>query len=436
MSDTSALSEHLERLGWTAERLAREVNRTCGPDTITLKTPYGWLKGSRPRGQLPGVVAAILSRHLGEQISARSLWPQLASEETAQQGSRHAAALVADICSNSSASRPVLIAGDTLIGSAVDWLTADEEEPQGQDVGKQVVSPEAVQVLRDRIGQLRRLDDSQGGPLVLEWVIQDLRWAAMLVQNGSYDAPTGVSLHGILAELAQLAGWLASDQGRSGLGQRFFLAGLHAAHTGGDSALGANIVSCLSYQAMWAGNQQEALRLIRLARKGAGNRQPGRIRALLATRQARAHALLQDDTACAKALDEAAAAYDARSGSDDPSWAYWVTSAVLAADAGRAWLELSRPDRAAENLVRGLQLFGETQPRNRMLHNASLAEARLASGDLDGAVVAAHDALTLAEQLTSGRAYVRLQAMQSGFARIDSPLSREVVGRTRGALEQ
>ncbi|WP_225447278.1 hypothetical protein [Streptacidiphilus sp. PB12-B1b] len=393
-------------------------------------------------------MAVILSTELGEHVTAHSLWPQLAREETTQaqhsaidlpwnqQGSRQAAALVADVCSSVSAVRPPLISADALVGSAVDWLTADTSGTSGQHAGKQFVSPEVVEVLRDRIAQLRRLDDSQGGPLILSWVIQDLRWAAMLVQNGSYDASTGLSLHGILAELAQLAGWLASDQGQAGLGQRLLLIGLHAAHTAGDAALGANIVSCLSYQAMWAGNQQGALRLVRLARKGAGKLQRGRVPALLATRQARAHALLRDDTACAKALDEAAAAYDGGAGSEDPSWAYWVTGAVLAADAGRAWLELNRPDLAAENLMRGLELFGEAQPRNRMLHNASLAEARLALGDLDGAVLAAHDALNLAEQLISGRAYVRLRVMQAGFAAIDSPLSREVVGRTKGALEQ
>jgi hypothetical protein len=446
MNEPSPLGDYLDRLEWSAERLVREINRISGPGTTTAKAPYGWIKGSCPRGRLPETVASILSGQLGEHITAQMLWPKRARETLVHlphldldlpwtpRGAWQAAGLLSGHLTGPSPVRPPVLPGPSLVGPALDWLTADDEEPSSQQVGRQIVGPEAVQVLRDRIGQLRRLDDAQGGPLVLEWVTQDLRWAASLVHNGSYDPATGIELHGVVAELAQLAGWLACDQGRAGIGQRYLLAGLHFAHTAHDAILGANIVSCLSYQAMWSGEYQDALRLIRAARKGAGGPRTGRVHALLATRQARAHAQLRDDAACAKALDEASSAYAEGGETPDPSWAYWVSDAVLAADAGRAWLELERPERAEPNLVRGLQLFGDAQPRNRMLHHASLAEARLALGDVDGAADAAHGALNLGEQLVSGRAHVRLRTLASGFARVDSPLARGVVDRAKDAL--
>jgi len=446
MNEPSPLGEYLERLEWSAERLAREINRISGPGTTTAKAPYAWIKGACPRGRLPETVASILSGQLGEHITAEMLWPkrvrgtlvQLPHLELdlawTQRGAWQAAGLLSEHLTAPPPFRPPVLPGSSLVGSALDWLTADDDEPRSQQAGRQIVGPEAIHVLRDRTGQLRRLDDTQGGPLVLEWVTQDLRWAAALVRNGSYDPETGIELHGVVAELAQLAGWLACDQGHAGLGQRYFLAGLHFAHAARDSALGANIVSCLSYQATWSGEHQDALRLIRAARKGAGGPRTGRVHALLATRQARAHAQLRDAAACAKALDEAASAYAEGGGAPDPSWAYWVSEAVLAADAGRAWLELERPDRAEPELVRGLQLFGDAQPRNRMLHHASLAEARLALGDLDGAADAAHGALNLGEQLVSGRAHARLRTLLAGFVRIDSLLARGVVERAKAAL--
>jgi hypothetical protein len=107
---------------------------------------------------------------------------------------------------------------------------------------------------------------------------------------------------------------------------------------------------------------------------------------------------------------------------------------VLAADAGRAWLELGRPDRAESNLLRGLELFGDAQPRNRLLHTMSLAEARLSSGELDGAAEAAGSALDLSNYLDSGRARRRLSNLRGGFSQRESVVARAVCDRIDSVL--
>lgn len=78
--------------------------------------------------------------------------------------------------------------------------------------------------------------------------------------------------------------------------------------------------------------------------------------------------MLGDAAACERALAEAVVSSEARDDAPDPSWSYWITPAVLAADAGRAWLDLGYPDRAEVCLLRGLHLFGDNQPRNRLSH--------------------------------------------------------------------
>ncbi|MFE9422248.1 hypothetical protein ACFYNO_04695 [Kitasatospora sp. NPDC006697] len=117
-----------------------------------------------------------------------------------------------------------------------------------------------------------------------------------------------------------------------------------------------------------------------------------------------------------------------------PAWAYWVTPAVLAADAGRAWLELGRPGLAERHLLRGLFLFGEEQPRNRLLHTLSLAEARLRQRDLDSAAEATRQALDLRSYLDSGRAKQRMTSLRDEFERSDSPLARDVVAQINATL--
>jgi len=285
-----------------------------------------------------------------------------------------------------------------------------------------------------RVGDLRRMDDTRGGTVVLDWAGHDLQWACELVRRGAYDHDNGVRLHSILAELAQLAGWLALDAGRHGEAHRYWILGLHAAQTADDRQIGANIVSCLSYQAVWTNRGQDALSLIKVARRAVRGVASGALQALLATRQARAHAVLHDRYGCDQALEAAAAHILTADPDDDPPWSYWVTPAVLAGDAGRAWLDLGDPQRAEASLVKGLNLFGDAQPRNRMLHHSSLAEARLARGELPGAAEAAHAALNLASTMRSRRGLDRLLSLQATFSQERAVVAGEVADRIRSVM--
>lgn len=70
-----------------------------------------------------------------------------------------------------------------------------------------------------------------------------------------------------------------------------------------------------------------------------------------------------------------------------------------------------------------------SQPRNLLLHSASLAEARLARCELDGAAEATADALALTGNVTSQRAHTRLMSLRRRFLRYDSAVAREIVQR-------
>jgi hypothetical protein len=441
MSETSLLAACLARLGWSPERLASEINRVCGRGTISSKAPYGWLKGSCPRGRLGIVVARILSERLGERISPEQLWPGRQFNEPGmaaadhglkgawtQEAMRECSAVIArkDPPTDLLVIQP--LTGTELTAVAVDWLSSPCERLAPQREG-QIVSPEMIEALQVRVAQLRRMDDSQGGRAVLDWAVHDLKWVAELVQRGSYEARTGKALHIVVAELAQLAGWLACDNGRYAQAQRYWVLGLRAAHVAGDYAIGANIVSCLSYQATFSGRGREAMNVIKLARSGVRDMPAGTVHALLISRQARAHAALGEAKECERALAIAAEYGQLGAPDVDPPWSYWVTPAVLTADAGRAWLDLGHADRAEEHLVHGLELFGDAQPRNRMLHHASLSEARLARGDVEGAASSAHAAMDLLSQTNSIRGRSRLRSLARTFADRSTLIANEIVDR-------
>ncbi|MFF4159212.1 hypothetical protein [Streptomyces sp. NPDC001678] len=424
MNETSALPAALARLAWSPERLAREVNKRSGPGTISSKAPYNWLKGARPRRQLPQLVAEILTDHLGETVTVEELWPEQPTASKSPPGAY--GPRTGPAAAPPTAPDPV--------SATVDWLVAREAEPPVRLSGDEVPAA-AVQMLAARLQQLRGLDDSANTRLVMEWALQDLRWVRKLTEEYAYDAPTGVLLHQIAAELGQLAGWLAADMGQEELGTSCFLAALSAARTARDRSLAAYIISCMSYRAAWDRRGDEALRLIRVARMGSAREGGGLDQALLASREARAHAALGDVKGGQRALEEAAGLAEG-AGLPDAPWAYWLSPGVMVADAGRAWLEMGHPERAERHLTRGIELLGDDQPRDRLLHWTSLAQARLARREVDGAAAAAGEALVLADRVTSLRADVRLSCLRRRFVRYDSKVARQTVQWTDEMLRR
>ncbi|WP_433247764.1 hypothetical protein ACQPYK_47605 [Streptosporangium sp. CA-135522] len=75
MCATTQLQGFLDRLGWSPERLAREINHIRGNEGVSPKAPYHWLRGAYPRRDIPHAVAEVLSERLGEPIDVGMIWP-------------------------------------------------------------------------------------------------------------------------------------------------------------------------------------------------------------------------------------------------------------------------------------------------------------------------------------------------------------------------
>jgi hypothetical protein len=299
-----------------------------------------------------------------------------------------------------------------VLAAADDWRRWTQSVSPGSSPPAGV-GDAAAAVITDRVRQLRLLDDVSAGLQILDWALHDLDWARAVLSRHSAvgDAAVRRDLSRAIGELAQLGGWVASDAGRHGQAERLWMLGLGAAREGGDVRLGATIVSCLSYQALWLGEPDRALDLVEVARQGAASWPGGAFQALLATRQARAHAGVDDAGRCERALAQAGEWIAQAGHEEDPDWVYWVTPAVLAADAGRAWLELGRARRAADGLAEGLRLFGEAQPRNRALHLTSLATAHLHDHEPQPAIEAIDAAIDLMPVSDSRRVRQRLSGL-------------------------
>ncbi|WP_255375446.1 hypothetical protein [Saccharomonospora sp. CUA-673] len=76
--------------------------------------------------------------------------------------------------------------------------------------------------------ELRHLDDFVGGGDLSPLVLRELSEAQQVVRTGSYSERIGRRLLVVVGELAQLAGWVASDAGQYTEAQRVYLDGVSA----------------------------------------------------------------------------------------------------------------------------------------------------------------------------------------------------------------
>lgn len=310
----------------------------------------------------------------------------------------------------------LLASGLTVTAVAHRWLV---EEPGrlAAAAGGDRITPELAGRLPAMIGELRRMDDAHDPAVVRTLVSHELSWLTGMLDNGSYTESTGRLLHLALAEITQVAGYLAYDLGDQVGAQRAYITALRAAHTAGDQPLGAHILKCMAEQAAENGRPGEALTLIDSALAGTRGTPAGGQPALLWSWRARALAALGDQRGCRTAIDTARDAVDRRTASADPSWLYWLTPADITTKGGEAFLDAGLAPQAEELLQEGLdnlppdRHFGDQQ-----VFLARLATAQTANGRLDAALASGHRALDLAGRRPSQRAAGAIRALGDQLA--------------------
>lgn len=288
-------------------------------------------------------------------------------------------------------SRALDVSVDHLLGSVEDplrvaheWLLADAPPTVHISAGRRVGAGLAAELER-RVTELRHLDDVVGGVDLSPAVSKELADARRVVAQTSHDDRVGRRLLTVVGELAQLAGWVASDAGRHVEAERAYLSGVSAARQAGDRALAGQLLSSLSYQMANVGNPADAVLLARSAVRGAGSATPV-ARALLLERVAWASSRARDPDGTRRALDEVEQCYDRRSPDvPEPGWVYWLDQTEIDVMAGRCLIELGDPERAAPLLSRAVAGYAPGHSREIALYLTWLAESYARAGVLDAA---------------------------------------------------
>ncbi|WP_434743735.1 transcriptional regulator [Micromonospora sp. SH-82] len=291
------------------------------------------------------------------------------------------------------------------------WLVAEPPQRYELAAGRRVGAG-TVDRVEQRVRQLRRLDDHVGGAETYAVVSAELDATAGLLREGSHSERVTRRLLVTIADLCQLAGFVAEDAGRVGEARRYYLAGMRAAHAGGDAAAAANCLSTLSYLEANLGDRREAVMLARSAYAGGRHAAEATGRSLLLERVAWAHARLGEVGPAERALGAVEDEYASRDPESAPSWAYWLTPDEVEIMTGRVWTELHRPLRAVPILERVIAAYGDRTPRETSLYLTWLAEGYLQAGEAEQAADTAGRALAMARRAHSHRAVARVAELQ------------------------
>ncbi|MFH8472500.1 carph-isopro domain-containing protein [Streptomyces sp. NPDC018000] len=411
----AVLARCLDELGWSPKALARKLNRVFGTGTVAESAPYHWRDaGSLPRTPLPVMAAYVLSQELGRTLSVAELWQGRAGDSSAL------------IPADTDLARPWTVQGleaiveDWVMGGLVDrrrflaisgaGLISVVAQYLDGTAGRGQYTPRLTEVvggdpLIDQVEQhlpmLQMLDDEHGGARHLPYVGAQFRAVGLLIHEGGHSPSVTTRLIRALAEIGQLAGWMAFDAADHGLAQRYFATALRAAHQVNDLPLCAHILGDLSFQAASRGHPADAIALGEAARR-ASDAAPAAVRASVLSRVAYAYATAGRDNDFAHTRGTARDLIASRDdGADEPRWMYFLTDNHLDCQAGYSLVKMGRVQQKAGNTAKGRRFLdegtqllrsgayevprGDPSQRRAMFEGAWLALGHSAHGELETA---------------------------------------------------
>ncbi|MGH8904685.1 MAG: hypothetical protein ACRDYA_24140 [Egibacteraceae bacterium] len=285
------------------------------------------------------------------------------------------------------------------------------------------LSPATIEALEASITDVWKRDDQYGGETLRPAVIAQLRYVLRLLTECRREDQRR-SLTGIAAEFARLTGWMFFDARQYSAAHTYFEEALRLAKQIDDRPFIANVLACLSLQATYEDNPNDALALARAAQDACRGTATRRVMAMLSMREAFAHAALPDKSGCHIAISNSHASFENINDADrDPAWVTYFDETKLIADTGIALSRLG-DYQAAESLIgNALDRQNPSNTRTLAFHTFWLSKTYLQAGNLDQALGTATRVLELATSVDSARIIGHIQEFQCNL----KPFAREGV---------
>lgn len=455
----------LEETGWSNGQLARAVIAAAATSSTKLGTTRTsvsrWLDGAQPHWPVPRLVAAALGHRLGRPVSVDDCgFRDTGPGDDPYAGLRVCPTLdgtvrtIIDLAGRDMLRRRTFLGAglaasvfaDPILAALLDAPAASAVSRSG---GTRHLGHADVQAWQDTVATLRRQDQQHGAHRIHETVVAFVHREGQTLLDANFSTATGRALYTTLAQATALAAWTANDIGRPELAQRYFAQAFGLANHASDTLYAANLLAHMARHTANIGESspdgatyaRDVIRLARAGRAKLGNHTTPGLIALLATSEARGHALRGDDIAAREAINHARRAHDTINPSTEPSWLVYRTLGECEVDLARLLRDTGHADQAAPLFTRVLGTYTPEQNRRRGLLHVDIALNAAARGDLDHA---AHSGLTAVSSqyvLESAKGRSRLtrlhhvlgQQRTSATTELQERLATTLQGRDRRA---
>lgn len=225
-----------------------------------------------------------------------------------------------------------------------------------------------VDSVRNVSRRLIDLDTESGAHALADVAVRAAVAARCLLGDGR----VGRELVAAVAEIHEVAGWIAFDADRQGDAERMNREALVLSRLAGDVDIENLTKLNMSMRSAQVGRYGEA---VAVAQSVMDSTASSRVRAMCLVRQARAYSKARDARAI-RLLRDAWSVHQDGTSSRDPSWAWWIEECELRGHYASALLDLGRPEEAAGvlwDVVHGLD--DSPQPMYRVLLRTRLLQA-------------------------------------------------------------
>ncbi|MEU1792496.1 helix-turn-helix domain-containing protein [Streptomyces sparsogenes] len=327
------------------------------------------------------------------------------------------------------------VTGAPLLDALDGWRTPAAADDRARRPGR--LGAREVEELEATARAFRQWGRTGGGGLRRKAVAGQLAEVATALDEHQTPAIER-GLYRVMAQLAGTAASMAWDVGQQRRAQDYYRLALRAAHAGGDTRFGANVLAGMARQMLYHDRPHDALELVRLAQDGARHAAGPRLRAMLHTREAWALARMGRPSGFHRATGQASEALaDAGRPDSEPYWIGYFDDAELAGVTGGRLLDMARSDpqtyadQAADHIRTALNHRGPEAGRGHALDWIGLAECAFLLGDITGAADHSRRAVEVASGLRSGR--VRAQLAQLYPYTVGDGVPRAIVD-VRGSI--
>ncbi|WP_406859826.1 transcriptional regulator [Streptomyces sp. HUAS MG47] len=443
MQPNTLLDALLDEAGVSHAGLAAHVNQAGRARGLALRYEHTavarWLKGQRPRGQVPDLICEVLAARLHRTVTLDDIGLGVPGGPAAAPNGSSLSGFVeraTALWRSDEQQRPHVIAAPAVTGTpAVMPVWEWENPPEDADVsrdGQTRVVPSDVALLRAARAHYELMYRRAGGLATRARIVGFLNAETAPLLRGAYPDALGRQLHRATGGLVAIAGICAYDSDAHGLAQRYFHQALRLAKASGDRGLGAYVIALLVNQSLFMGEYRQAVAFAEAALRSAGQRITPALAGDLSAMQAKAYAHLGDGAAALACIRRAEAEAERICPGTEPAETGYVQPGHVNVQIAEALLKLGDLPSARAHADRAVAV--PAHDRGRVHRLAMLCQIELREGEVDRA---AHTAVEMTERvrgMESQRLRDRLRLVREHLLASGGGDAREAAELIDGAL--